>query len=391
METSPHRSTARPFPTLVLWVVAGSVCLWILSRAWQSPIPTARGQMAIQGQTMGTTYTVRLHGAPANLDANQLQRQIDQRLEDINRMMSTYRPESEVSRFSSHPVDQWFGISPQTAQVIQQALELSHLSDGYYDITVAPLVNLWGFGPEGQIEKRPSDEQIALAKKKVGFQFLEVQPSTPAIRKTLPGLAIDLSSIAKGYGVDQVADLLDQLDVKDYFVEIGGEVRVLGRNPSGVSWRIGIEAPLEDIRQASIVLPMTDGSVATSGDYRNFFEDATGQRYSHTIDPHTAQPVQSTLASVTVIANQCSLADGRATTIMALGSRRGMELAEQEGWSVLLMDRVGRSFRWSWSRDFQKRFPELIERLESENARAMDDKATTEVTRFQQLAGAMIS
>jgi thiamine biosynthesis lipoprotein len=367
-----RRSSARPFPTLVLWAVAGSVGLLLLARAWQSPISTARGQIAIQGQTMGTTYTVRLHGAPANLDANQLKRQIDQRLEDVNRMMSTYLPESEVSRFSSHPVDLWFGISAQTAQVVHQALELSRLSDGYYDITVAPLVSLWGFGPEGQIEKRPSDEQIALAKKKVGFQHLEIQLSTPAIRKTLPGLSIDLSSIAKGYGVDQVADLLHQLKVKDYFIEIGGEVRVLGRNPSGVPWRIGIEAPLEDVRQASMVLPMTDGSVATSGDYRNFFEDATGQRYSHTIDPHTAQPVQSTLASVTVIADQCSLADGRATAIMALGSRRGMELAEKKRWPVLLMERAGRSFRWSWSLGFQELFPELIERLRNENSNAVE-------------------
>jgi thiamine biosynthesis lipoprotein len=389
MEHPSSRSTASPFPTLVLWVVAGFVGLWMLARAWQAPISTPQGQIAIQGQTMGTTYTVRLHAAPANLDANQLKRQIDQRLEDVNRMMSTYLPESEVSRFTSHPVDQWFEISTQTAKVVQQALELSRLSGGYYDITVAPLVNLWGFGPEGQIEKRPSEEQIALAKKKVGFQYLEVEPSTPAIRKTLPGLAIDLSSIAKGYGVDQVAELLDQLKVKDYFVEIGGEVRVLGRNPSGVPWRIGIEAPLEDIRQASIVLPMAGGSVATSGDYRNFFEDSTGHRYSHTIDPHTAQPVQSTLASVTVIADQCSLADGRATTIMALGSRRGMELAEKEGWAVLLMDRVGKSFRWSWSFSFQERFPELIERLQNENANALADKATMVSTRFRHLAGAV--
>ncbi|MFN9549164.1 MAG: FAD:protein FMN transferase [Pirellulaceae bacterium] len=389
MEHPSSRSTASPFPTLVLWVVAGFVGLWMLARAWQAPISTPQGQIAIQGQTMGTTYTVRLHAAPANLDANQLKRQIDQRLEDVNRMMSTYLPESEVSRFTSHPVDQWFEISTQTAKVVQQALELSRLSGGYYDITVAPLVNLWGFGPEGQIEKRPSEEQIALAKKKVGFQYLEVEPSTPAIRKTLPGLAIDLSSIAKGYGVDQVAELLDQLKVKDYFVEIGGEVRVLGRNPSGVPWRIGIEAPLEDIRQASIVLPMAGGSVATSGDYRNFFEDSTGHRYSHTIDPHTAQPVQSTLASVTVIADQCSLADGLATTIMALGSRRGMELAEKEGWAVLLMDRVGKSFRWSWSLSFQERFPELIERLQNENANALADKATMVSTRFRHLAGAV--
>jgi thiamine biosynthesis lipoprotein len=389
MEHPSSRSTASPFPTLVLWVVAGFVGLWMLARAWQAPISTPQGQIAIQGQTMGTTYTVRLHAAPANLDANQLKRQIDQRLEDVNRMMSTYLPESEVSRFTSHPVDQWFEISTQTAKVVQQALELSRLSGGYYDITVAPLVNLWGFGPEGQIEKRPSEEQIALAKKKVGFQYLEVEPSTPAIRKTLPGLAIDLSSIAKGYGVDQVAELLDQLKVKDYFVEIGGEVRVLGRNPSGVPWRIGIEAPREDIRQASIVLPMAGGSVATSGDYRNFFEDSTGHRYSHTIDPHTAQPVQSTLASVTVIADQCSLADGRATTIMALGSRRGMELAEKEGWAVLLMDRVGKSFRWSWSFSFQERFPELIERLQNENANALADKATMVSTRFRHLAGAV--
>jgi thiamine biosynthesis lipoprotein len=117
---------------------------------------------------------------------------------------------------------------------------------------------------------------------------------------------------------------------------------------------------------------MTDGSVATSGDYRNFFEDATGQRYSHTIDPHTAQPVQSTLASVTVIADQCSLADGRATAIMALGSRRGMELAEKKRWPVLLMERAGRSFRWSWSLGFQELFPELIERLRNENSNAVE-------------------
>jgi thiamine biosynthesis lipoprotein len=380
----------RPFPKLVLWAVAGSVGLLLLARAWQSPIPTARAQIAIQGQTMGTTYTVRLHGVPASLDANQLKRQIDQQLEDVNRMMSTYLPESEVSRFSGHPVDQWFEISTPTALVVEQALELSRLSDGYYDITVAPLVNLWGFGPDGQIERRPSDEQIAQAKKKVGFQHLEIQPSTPAIRKTLPGLAIDLSSIAKGYGVDQIASLLHQLKIKDYFIEIGGEVRVLGKNPAGVPWRIGIEAPVEDIRQASIVLPMTGGSVATSGDYRNYFEDATGQRYSHTIDPHTAQPVQSTLASVTVIADQCSLADGRATTIMALGSRRGMELAEKERWPVLLMDRAGKSFRWSWSREFQERFPELIERLQNDNSNPVDGNAATHPTRWRQLAGVTI-
>ncbi len=279
---------------------------------------------------MGTTYSITLPRLPASLSQAQLQREIDERLARVNREMSTYDNDSTISRFNRSDSTDWVAVPPGFVEVTRIALELSRLSGGVYDITVAPLVELWGFGAADRFDDRvPADDEIALALEKTGYQRLELRTTPPAIRKQTPDLSINLSSIAKGYGVDVLADYFESLGLRDFLVEVGGEMRASGLSPRGDRWRIGVEKPVAGRRSVQRTIEIDGQGVATSGDYRNYFEQ-NGIRYSHIIDARTGRPITHSLASVTVLADTAMRADGWATMLLLLGEEAGYELARRQ-------------------------------------------------------------
>ena len=304
------------------------------------------GLSRLSGQTMGTSYSVVLAADEQTSRLESLKLQIDSELELVNRWMSTWDPDSEISRFNRLQGSEWFSVSVATAQVVREALEVSVASEGAFDVTVSPLVGLWGFGSSGK-------EPLTVAQFKslresgrlpvYGYDRLEVRLDPPALRKLDSDLEIDLSAIAKGYGVDRVADLLEEQGVTRYLVEIGGELRCRGLRSSRSPWRIGIESPVVGRRDLQLRIELSDQSLATSGDYRQFHEE-DGRRLSHVIDPRTGQPVEHDLASVSVVTDRCSTADALATTMLVLGPEQGFELAEKNGIAACFIIRDGNEF-----------------------------------------------
>jgi thiamine biosynthesis lipoprotein len=280
----------------------------------------------LTGRTMGTTYSVKVvTGYFGSVPG--LQEKIDQRLDQINRSMSPYLKDSEISRFNRfQEVGIEFPISKDFLHVMQQAARIHALSEGAWDGTVNPLVDLWGFGRTGRADRRPPPEEIAALLDDIGFQKIDVRDSG-ALVKHQAAVSLDLSSIAKGYGVDQVADEIRRAGFSDFLVEIGGEVYAAGNRPDGRPWRVGINRPKTDARfdQVYKVIALQDQAFATSGDYRNFFVE-NGVRYSHIIDPRTGCPVRAGVVSVSILADNCTLADGLATAVMVMGVEKGLAL-----------------------------------------------------------------
>ena len=333
----------------VLLPVLAAVLLGLLSGCE----PRSRTeQLTLAGRTMGTTWSVVVAAPDPALDAASLETALAERLVEINALMSTYDPDSELSRFNAAPAGEWFEVHPELLEVLEIARELAALTDGALDVTIGPLVNLWGFGAAPGKRRVPDDAAIADALASSGFDRLALRSAPPALRKA-GALYVDLSAIAKGYAVDELAELLDEAGVERYLVEIGGEIRVRGRNARGVPWQVGIERPDASRRAvARTAIGLETGAVATSGDYRNFFS-VDGVRYSHTIDPSTGRPVSHDVASVTVIHPSAAWADGWATALNVLGAERGLAVAQARGLPVsftrydgdLLTDSVSPDFR----------------------------------------------
>jgi thiamine biosynthesis lipoprotein len=277
---------------------------------------------------MGTTYHVTLVGVAADRAAA-LQPRIDARLEQVNDSMSTYRPDSELSRFNHFDqAGEPFPVSADLMAVLRTSVRVFDLSGGAWDGTVMPLVDLWGFGPKGPVSEPPSDEAVRQRLAHVGFRHIEVRPG--ALVKRDPSVTLDLASIAKGYGVDAVAALLRGEGVDDFVVEIGGEVYAAGARRDRRPWRIGINRPRADAAPDEVfgVALLRDQAFATSGDYRNYFTSG-GVRYSHVLDPRTGRPVANGVVSVSVRAPDCTLADGLATAVMVMGAEAGTALLER--------------------------------------------------------------
>ncbi len=287
---------------------------------------------------MGTEYNIKLAALPQAVTEVQLKARIDTELEQINDQMSTYRPASEISRFNGYDGKEWVPVSPETARVVAAAQRISDATQGAFDITVGPLVNLWSFGAKPIDQAVPGTEQIKEVRAKVGRYTVEVRDVPPALRKYRSDVEIDLSAIAKGFAVDQIVELLKNLGVAGYLVEIGGEIRTRGTKADGNAWVVGIEAPKEFTRGVQEVIALGDRALATSGDYRNFFEQ-DGKRYSHTIDPATGRPVEHNLASVSVVTEDCMHADAWATALMVLGPEIGFHFATERNLAVLFIVR----------------------------------------------------
>jgi len=302
---------------------------------------------------MGTTFTVKISDTtlPQATNAEAIEQHINDILTEVNRQMSTYLPDSEISQFNRSRSTDWFPVSSDFASVVQQALEIADMTGGAFDITVGPLVNLWGFGPENRPQRIPSDEEIERAQRLTGYGWIAVRMSPPALKKEIPQLYCDLSAIAKGFGVDEVADYLGNLGVQNYMVEIGGEVRTKGQNPSDRPWQIGVESP-DNPTGIEKIVSISGAALATSGDYFNYFEEA-GVRYSHTIDPRTGRPITHKLASVTVIHDSCTMADGLATAINVLGPQAGFEFAQEQELAVYMIVREGDGFSSKMTAQFE--------------------------------------
>ncbi len=306
------------------------------------------------GQTMGTFFSVKIV-KQENFEENdyvKIDQEIDKRLRYVNQLMSTYIDSSEISRFNQYADTNWFAVSPEVARVVHYALEVSRISEGAFDITVGPLVNLWGFGPEKRPSLIPDEKEIKERKSKVGYEKLAVRISPAALQKKIPDLYCDLSAIAKGYGVDVIADFLDSMQVKSYLIEIGGEIRTRGRNHLGKLWRIGISTPSEKMGIQKVI-QLNNEAVATSGDYLNYFE-VNGVRYSHTIDPRTGRPITHKLASVTVVHQSCMMADALATAIDVMGPEKGLEFAKKQKLPVFLIVKGENGFIEKMTPEFKK-------------------------------------
>lgn len=295
---------------------------------------------------MGTRYMVKVFDPPSfPVD---IRLEIDALLRQINDLMSTYLESSELSRFNRSTSTDWFDVSPETAEVVAFSQSVAAKTDGAFDVTVQPLVNAWSFGSDPRTRTVPDGAVLNELKSAVGYEKLSVRMDPPALRKTNPALQVDLSAVAKGYAVDRLVQLLNEAGAANVFVEIGGEVRTSG-SKSGQWWKVGVQIP--DVRQEAVMIAHAlstgsggDESMATSGDYRNFFE-VDGVRYSHTIDPRTGRPIEHALASVSVVSESCMVADAWATAINVLGLQAGLRAAESEKLSALLIDRVDDGFR----------------------------------------------
>ncbi len=281
-----------------------------------------KSALTFEGPTMGTQYHITLV-TPKKLhtDIDALKLHVDTLLKNVNQQMSTYIPSSEISQFNLTKQQEWFAVSSDFAHVVSNAQRISKLSNGAFDITVSPLINLWGFGKKTQLTP-PTDQQIADALHNVGYQLLEVRLSPPALRKRNKNLQIDLSAIAKGFAVDKISSYLTQKGYTDYLVEIGGEIHLQGTNQSGKPWRVGIESPNLKKSNEGHSLLLSNLSLATSGDYRNYFIK-DGVRFSHTINPTTGKAITHSLASVTLLHESTMIADALATTLMVLGDTKG--------------------------------------------------------------------
>ena len=279
---------------------------------------------------MGSIYTVKIAGKPLSPVAKSRVRDaVHEALRAVDAAMSTHQTASELSRFNRHVAPAPFALSAQTYAVFALAHEVSAATGGAFDITVGPAVDAWGFGP-GRHYRIVDAAEIGALEERIGWTRIVLDAASRTATKAQPDLAADLSGIAKGYGVDRAALALDALGIADYMIEAGGEVRTRGRNADGVPWRIAIEQPDAVPRRARHVVPLSGLAMATSGDYRIYFE-RNGRRYCHEIDPESGQPIRNGLASVSVVAAECGFADAMATALMVMGAKRGLAFAAASG------------------------------------------------------------
>ncbi len=316
-------------------------------------------EILISGKTMGTTYHITVVSGYFE-DTAGLKDEIEKRLKAVSRSMSTYMKDSEISRFNAlKNTEEKFYISDDFLQVMMIAKKVYEATGGAWDGTVDPLVTLWGFGRSGVRDSIPSPDEITSCLANVGFEQIEISEEK-YLRKKNASVSLDLASIAKGYGVDQIADLIGKKGFKDFLVEIGGEVVASGLRTDGKPWKIGINTPRKDalLNQVYNIVNLQNKALATSGDYRNFFE-AEGKRYSHILDPETGYPVTNRVVSVSVMADNCTLADGLATGIMVMGHEKGIEAVNRLNGVECLI--VVEEENGTFSDYYSKGFKQIIE------------------------------
>ena len=326
-------------------VLAVAVLAWAVVLAGCAARPAAPDTL-LSGDTMGSAWTVTVAG-PLSLPAEELRAGIQARFDAVNLALSTWRQDSALSKFNASETGGWQDIDPELATVMAYALDLGEASGGTYDITIGPLVNLWGFGPDPATHEVPDAAAIARAKARVGWRQVEVDVARHRARKP-PGVYVDLSSLGKGRGVDRVAEYLDAQGVQNYLIDLSGKLRARGRNAQGSAWRVAVERPTADAATGEadlepVIVTLWDSSVATAGDYRRFFETG-GRHYSHIIDPRTGEPVSHHTVSATALAADCMQADALATLFMVMPPDEGLALAAQRRIATLMIAREGGAF-----------------------------------------------
>jgi thiamine biosynthesis lipoprotein len=289
----------------------------------------AQQEYLAEGRTMGTTYHITVV-SDSSQGVGGLKEKIDARLDEINRVFSTHIKDSEISRFNAwSKVGEKFQVSADFMKVMRVGRRIYQLSEGAWDGTVNPLVNLWGFGPTRKEIRMPPAADIKALLPEVGFDHIEIKEPNFLV-KNLASVTLDLNSIAKGFAVDEVAKLIAAAGFQNYLVEIGGEVYAAGVRRDGGKWRVGINMPRKDaaINAVYKVVSISNQAFATSGDYRNFIV-INGVRYSHVINPRTGYPVSNGVVSVSILADDCTLADGLATAVMVMGAEKGIDLVNR--------------------------------------------------------------
>jgi FAD:protein FMN transferase len=325
-------------------LLALTLGLWL--GACATPPPT---ETLLEGETMGSAWTVKIAG-PMPLPATELRAGVQARFDAVNQALSTYRADSALSRFNAQDSGDWVKVDAELAAVLRYALTLAVRSDGAYDVTVGPLVNLWGFGPDPATHLVPDAAAIEAARARVGWQKVEVDDARGLARKQ-PGVRIDLSSLGKGRGVDRVAEYLDAQGVSNYLIDLSGKLRARGHNVRGDAWQVAVEQPAPDDPSgaprtvpAVVALNANNNAIATAGDYRRFFETG-GRHYSHIIDPRTGAPVDHATLSATALAPTCMEADALATMLMVMEPAAALSLADTGNIPALLIRRENTGFR----------------------------------------------
>ncbi|WP_218184739.1 FAD:protein FMN transferase [Luteibacter sp. UNCMF366Tsu5.1] len=308
--------------------------------AWVAFAASASEVRRFGGETMGTTWSANVV-LPEGANGAAIQQGIQAELDTVVAQMSTYDDASDLSRFNRAPAGTWHTLPPEFFAVLRHALALARDTGGAYDPTVGPLVNLWGFGPGERRRETPSAAALNAARARVGWQRIRLDEATQSAFQP-GGVYVDLSSVAKGFGVDQVAAFLDRAGASAYLVEVGGELRAHGRKPDGSPWRVGVERPgaaagaVQRQDELERVVVLDEKTIATSGDYRHFFEDG-GRFFSHHIDPRTGTPVAHRVASVSIVADDGLHADPLGTAMMVLGPEQGLAYAKRHGIAVLFI------------------------------------------------------
>ncbi|HHX33975.1 MAG TPA: FAD:protein FMN transferase [Gammaproteobacteria bacterium] len=310
----------------------------------------------LSGPTMGSTYTVKYVSSSSTPAADAVGVELQRILDEVDRQMSTYRLDSDIARFNQAPANTCMNMPQPVLDLVQYGYELAQISDGAFDLTLGPLLDVWGFGPQSRAKSVPSAEDIAAAKAQTGYQHVRVVEGQLCKDAAVQ---IDLNSIAAGYTVDRISQRFVELKIDSYMIEVTGELIAAGRKPDGSPWRIALEQPLGDgQRVIQRILELDGYGVNTSGDYRNYFEE-NGVRFSHTLDPKVGAPISHRLASVTVIDRSTLHADGLGTLLLVLGPDRGLAFAEEHkiaAFFVMRDDDAG--FVTQVSSEFSRMFPE---------------------------------
>ena len=315
------------------------------SRAQEQPVHE-RHLSEFRGLTMGGTFSVKIVTPKDELETpglHDVDRALRATLERINSLMSTWDPDSELSRFNRSTSLQPFLVSPETFEVFKWSIDVGMLTGGALDVTIGPLVDAWGFGPTGPRNPLPTNQEIARLRQATGLDRIELNPAALTVRKTLPEVRCDLSSVVPGYAADRLSAELSDRGFTDFLVDVGGEVRTRGRNQAGTAWQVAIERPEPNSEAIQRLVPISDLAITTAGDYRKYRE-VDGQRVTHILDPRTGRPLTHRLASVTVIDTLAVRADAFDTALMVLGTNEGMAVATKLNLAALFIERTDEGF-----------------------------------------------
>lgn len=336
-------------------LLQGACLVSILAAALSGCESNAERIEVLSGPTMGSTYTIKYVYNTTTPAADAVGVAVQNILDEVDRQMSTYRLDSDIARFNQSPANTCMPMPQPVLELAQYGYELSRSSDGAFDLTLGPLLDLWGFGPQARGKHVPSSDEIAAAKAKIGYQHVRVV--NDQLCKDAD-VKVEFNSIAAGYTVDRISERFAELNIDSYMIEVTGELIAKGLKPDGTPWRIALEQPLGDGQRVIQRILEIDGyGLNTSGDYRNYFEE-DGVRFSHTIDPQVGAPISHRLASVTVVDRSTLHADGLGTLLLVLGPERGLAFAEEHKIAAFFVMRDGEGFATQVSSEFSRIFPD---------------------------------